>query len=339
MEMAGETGRRATGLAQQLRVLHNELADQGLEMRVEQMRDCVQRELSSLPPHEREGFIKDLTAQFPTWDSERGSIRVAAPAPVAAAPKSASALTDSLIAMWSGLSGGERTLVVSKLAAAGLVASEPGSGQTSSEKGEVREVVREVIKEVVREVPTLGGLPEAAMLALKKEIGLPPEAVIRADRVVELCTVLAEFTVKLEPWAVSYWQEMSKDSKSQVFRVLSKPSPNERQGVLARYAEGDETLSRESLLRDMLRLRSLVSLLLKGVLKAGEEFSKDHMKRYAVDVVQSSAEKGTFTESQGAKNWKQYIKLMEGVDAAAMEKRLKSMIAKDVESGLSHVMK
>lgn len=337
MELVTETAKRATGLAQQLRVLHNELSDQGLEMRVEQLRDCVQRELSTLPPHEREGFLHQLTAQFPTWDVDRGTprpARAAAPPAAPQQPKSATALADALVATWGSVAGSERSVVVSKLAAAGLIAVESsGSG------GEVREVVREVVKEVVREVPTLGGLPETAMAALKKELGLPMDAVVRADRLVELCTALAEFTLKLEPWAVKYWQEMAKDTKSPVFQVLGKPAPKEREGVLARYAEGDEAVTKDMLMRDMLRLRSLVSLLLKGVLTAGGDFSKDQMKKYGMDAVQASAEKGSFVENQAAKNWKQYMKLMEGVDAASIERRLKVMIAKDVEAGLAHVLK
>jgi len=339
-EPTSERGRKLAGLAQQLRVLHNELADQTGDMRAEQLRDRVQREVGTLLPHEREAFLTELMGQFPTWNSgdngggKDGPARTAGAAPVEI--KDPKVLVEKLIALSAGLSAGEKAGLAAKLAAAGLALPPPPAAV-----GGVREVPVEKIVEkiVVREVPTLAGLPEGAMAELKKMLGVPVEGTVGADRVVELCTLLVEFTIKLEPWACAYWQDIGKEAKNQVRRALSKDRPNERQGVLAKYAEGDPAVTKDVVARDILKLRSLVSLLLKGVLDAGKQFSKDHMARFALDAVQAAAEKGTFTESQAAKNWKQYVKLMDGFDAGTMEKRLKSLIAKDVDSQLSQVIK
>lgn len=349
-EPTSDRGRRIAALAQQLRVLHNELVDQSADMRSEQLRDRVQRELSGLPPHEREEFLHDLMHEFPIWSE--ASAGTSAPAPtrssaqVATEIKDPGVLADQLIAMCKGMGDAERAGVAAKLARAGLTLNESASGNGgnggsggSGGGGEGKVEIREVIKEVVREVPTLAGLPEAAMADLKKMLGVPADGTIRADRIVEMCTLLAEFTIKLEPWACAYWQDIGKDAKVQIFRTLSKDRPNERQGSLARFAEGDPAVSKENLAKDFLKLRSLVSLLLKGVMDAGKQFGKDHMTKFAVDAVQGSAEKGTFTESQAAKNWKQYVKLMDGLDAATMEKRLKNLIAKDVDVQLSQVIR
>lgn len=344
-EPTSDRGRRIAALGQQLRVLHNELVDQSADMRAEQLRDRVQRELSGLPPHEREAFLHDLMLEFPVW-SEGAAPAPAAPVrttPVAPAEiKDPGVLADQLIALCKGMGEAERAGVAAKLARAGLSLNEGGGGGGSGGGGGGGGggvEVREVIKEVVREVPTLAGLPEAAMADLKKMLGVPADGTIRADRIVEMCTLLAEFTIKLEPWACAYWQDIGKEAKVQIFRTLSKDRPNERQGSLARFAEGDAAVTKENLAKDFLKLRSLVSLLLKGVMDAGKQFGKDHMTKFAVDAVQSSAEKGTFTESQAAKNWKQYVKLMDGVDAATMEKRLKNLIAKDVDTQLSQVIR
>lgn len=326
MEPTTERGKRLAGLAAQLRELHAALADENGEMRSEQLRDRVMREVNHLPSHEREGFLAELLGHFPVWSDGGGGAERNGTAPsVPAEPATASALADKLIAMCKTLSGAQRSEVVLKLADAGLAA---GGGE-----------VREVVKEVVREVPGAGGLPAAAVNELKKMLGVPPEGTVSAERVVDLAMLLSEFTIKLEPWACSYWKEIAPDAKTQIFRVLSKERPNERQGSLAKFVEGDGAVNKDTIARDILKLRSLVSLLLKGVLDAGKQFGKDHVARFSVEAVQSAAERGTFTESQAAKNWKQYVKLMEGYDAAAMEKRLKQLIAKDVDNGLAQVIR
>ncbi|MCX5691897.1 MAG: hypothetical protein NTV94_19245 [Planctomycetota bacterium] len=335
IEPTSERGRRLAAVSQQLRVLHDELVDQPADMRAEQIRDRVQRELSSLAPHDREPFVTDLMAMFPVWNAGAPATAPIAPRPVAAVasePKDPAAIAEQLIAATAKLSSDAREAIASRLAAAGLVPMPAASSGASAP-------VREVVKEVVREVPTLAGMPEGAMAELKKMVGLPQDANVRADRMVELCTLLVEFTIKLEPWAVAYWQDIGKEAKNQVFRVLSKERPNERQGILARFVEGDASTDKDAVAKDILKLRSLVSLLLKGVLDAGKAFSRDHMTRFSVDAVQAGAEKGTFTESQAAKNWKQYVKLMEGFDAASMEKRIKGLIAKDVDAQLSQIIR
>ncbi len=337
IEPTSERGRRLAAVSQQLRVLHDELVDQPADMRAEQIRDRVQRELSALAPHDREPFVTDLMAMFPVWNAGAPAATASVPrpaAPVASEPKDPAAIAEQLIAATARLSPDAREAIASRLAAAGLVPMPMAAASASASAP-----VREVIKEVVREVPTLAGMPEGAMAELKKMIGLPQDANLRADRMVELCTLLVEFTIKLEPWAVAYWQDIGKEAKNQVFRVLSKERPNERQGILAKFVEGDASTDKDAVARDILKLRSLVSLLLKGVLDAGKAFSRDHMGRFSVDAVQSGAEKGTFTESQAAKNWKQYVKLMEGFDAASMEKRIKGLIAKDVDAQLSQIIR
>ncbi|MBS0197464.1 MAG: hypothetical protein JSR77_11970 [Planctomycetes bacterium] len=321
MEPATERGRRLAALSAQLRELHAALADESADMRQEQLRDRVQRELSSLPAHEREPFLSDLMTQFPVWnEGNNGSVQHA-PAPAAAKPTDPRALADMLIEACASLPETARNDIAGRLAAAGLGIS--GGGQ-------VREVVKEVIKEV--RVPTgPGGLPAAALGELRRMVGLPADTEIQGDRLVDLCTLLSEFVLKLEPWACTYWRELGPDAKNPVPRSLDKG--------LAKFVSGDPSASKDAVARDILKLRSLVSLLLKGVLDSGKQFGKDHMARFSVDAVQSAAERGTFTESQGAKNWKQYVRLMEGYDAAAMEKRLKSLIAKDVDNGLSQVIR
>jgi hypothetical protein len=181
----------------------------------------------------------------------------------------------------------------------------------------------------VKEAP--GGLPTAQITEFKKAVGLPAETEVDAARVVEIASLLAEFTLKLEPWACSYWRDLAPDAKNNIYQVLNKDLPKYAAG-------GDEKLTKEAMHKSVYKLRSLVSLLMKGVMEAGKQFSRDHLMRYSLDAIKEAAPKETF-KSDEYRCWKQYERLMEGVDGPAIEKRLKQVIAKDVDTGLSQVIR
>jgi hypothetical protein len=312
IEPTTDKGRRLLALSQRLRVLHTELADQAGDMRAEQLRDEVQRALSGLPPNEREPFLTDLLEQFPTWAN--GQAAPVAPAPAktvtVAAPevKDPKVLADKLIENSKGLSDSDRLAIADRLGAAGFA----------------------VIK--IKEAPaSAGGLPTVQLNEFKKVIGIPADGNVDPARLVEVASLLAEFTLKLEPWACSYWRDLAPEAKNSIYQTLNKD--------LAKYTSGDAGLNKEAMAKNIYKLRSLVSLLMKGVMEAGKQFARDHLGRYSLEAVGSSAQKGGAFKSQAVCNWEQYVKLMEGVDGAAIEKRLKQVIAKDVDTGLSQVIR
>ena len=312
IEPTTDRGRRLLAISQRLKVLHTELAGQTEEMRSEQLRDEVQRAIASVAPNERDGFLMALLEQFPTWSNGQ-----AAPAPARSEPvvkevftqapeiKDPKVLADKLIEYSKGLVDSERLAIANKLSAAGFA------------------VV------TIKEAP--GGLPTVQINEFKKAIGLPPDANVNPARLVEVASLLAEFTLKIEPWACSYWRDLAPEAKNSIYQTLNKDLP--------KFAAGDEKLTKEAMAKSVYKLRSLVSLLMKGVMEAGKQFARDHLGRYSLEAVGSSAAKGGAFKSQAVCNWEQYVKLMEGVDAGAIEKRLKQVIAKDVETGLSQVMR
>jgi hypothetical protein len=281
-------------------------------MRSEQLRDEVQRALASLPPNEREGFLTALLEQFPTWaDGQAAPAPVksaSAAAPVAVEIKDPKVLAEKLIEHSKGLSDGERLAIADRLGAAGFA----------------------VIK--IKEAPaSAGGLPTVQLNEFKKVVGIPADANVDPARLVEVASLLAEFTLKLEPWACSYWRDLAPEAKNSIYQTLNKDLP--------RYASGDEKLNKEAMAKSIYKLRSLVSLLMKGVMEAGKQFARDHLGRYSLEAIGGSAQKGGAFKSQAVCNWEQYVKLMEGVDGGAIEKRLKQVIAKDVDTGLSQVIR
>lgn len=316
-------------MSQRLRVMHAQLADQPSDMRSEQLRDAVQREISILAPQERDGFLADLIEQFPTWSAGGSGPSVVAPRakPAEPEPTDPRALADKLVEACRGLSEGERGAIIAKLAGAGLI------------QVQVKEVAAPPATK-----PTYVGEPVAAPAAaaapvsasaaaaeLRKAIGAMPEAPLDQGRVLEMATILAEFTLRLEPWACTYWKDIAPDAKSTVFQTLNKD--------LARYATGDEKITKMQLSNNVYNLRSLISLLMKGVVEAGKQFGRDHLQKFSVEEIKKAAGPGSLVTSEDVKCWRQYVKLMEGTDAAVIEKRLKQLLAKDVDAGLGQVLR
>jgi hypothetical protein len=213
-------------------------------------------------------------------------------------------LVDKLIENSRFLSDADRTMITQKLASAGFA--------------------------VVQVKESAGGLPEAQMAEFKKVLQIPAEQDVSAARVVETASVLAEFVLKLEPWACTYWRDLAPDAKNTVFQTLNKELP--------KFVSGDEKVNKEVVLKSAYRLRSLVSLLMKGVMEAGRQFARDHLAKYSLDAIKQAAPREMFKADE-YRYWKQYERLMEGVEGSGIELRLKQVIAKDVDAGLSQVIR
>jgi hypothetical protein len=330
-EPSSEMSRKVAALAGRLRVLHAELAEQVPDMRTEQLRDEVQRALAQVQADQREPFLQELARQFPLWSSSDGVGVSAGPAPAAATPKAAPApepkdpksVAEKLIELSRGMSDAEKQAIAARLSAAGLVLKQPGAPAPAATPAPA--------PAAAPAATVTGAVGASSASELRRHLGLPADVPIDAWRVTDVAAMLAEFTLKLEPYACMFWKDIAPEAKNQVYQTLNKD--------LGKYMQGDEKVTREVLARGVYNLRSLVSLLLKGVVDAGKQFSRDHLSRFSVEEISKAAGPGSLMTSKDVLCWKQYVRQMEGMDAQAIEKRLKSLIAKDVDAGLGQVIK
>lgn len=284
------------------------------ELRSEQLRDVVQATVSHLPLQEREAFLKELLDAFPTWSSAGPSVPAANPGKGASDLKDPTVLVGRLVELAKGMTDSQKAAVSSVLSAAGLV---------------VRETV-----EVKVPTPVLGGgcdIPEPVAAEIRKLLKLPPDAQISPARAAEIVPLLVDFTLRLEQWGCSYWRSIAPEARTQIFAVLEKD--------LGKFVTADEKTTREVVGDSVHNLRSLVSLLMKSAGDAGKQFSRDHLTRFGVAEIEKEVGPGTFMKNQAVSAWEQYKKLMADMDAAAMEKRLTAVIAKDVDTALSGVVR
>ena len=358
IELTTEQGRKLAALSQQLRLLHTELADQSTELRSEQLRDEVQRAVSALAPQEREGFLRALKERFPIWSGDGGGGRDGggggggdadgfARAARTAASKAAEelnadprALANKLVAICQGMGDFEKSSIMAILSQGGLLAAPIVKTVTVAAAAApvatpVPRVEPKVEASPSQRVDTskLEGValtPGQPLAELKRALGVSADSNLDGVRVVELASMLTEFVVKLEPWACQYWKDMAPDARNEVPPTLAR--------TLGKYASNtDEKVTKEVVARETYRLRSLVSLLMKGVREAGKQYARDHLTRFGLDPIVKESKAG-FAQPKASANWEQYVKLMEGVDANWIEQRIKKLIASDVDAGLSAVV-
>lgn len=344
IELTTEQGRKLAALSQQLRVLHTELADQSEDLRREQLRDEVQRAMSALAPQDRESFLKALKERFPIWSGEATETDQFAQAAKAAAAREAAApamptdpkvVAQKLVEMCQAGTLNDRATVMRILMDGGLAPQVRAEARTEARAPEPKPVP--VAAPPVAPVAAAAAKGEAIAMApgqplteLKRALGVPGDATLDSGRVVELASILTEFVVKLEPWACQYWKDIAPDARTEVPPTVAR--------TLSKFAAGgDEKANKDVLARETYRLRSLVSLLMKGVREAGKQYARDHMSRFSVDAITKDS-KASFTKGQATANWETYVRLMEGVDANWIEQRMRKLIAQDVDAALAQVV-
>lgn len=295
-ELAG----RVASLANRLRLVQFDFADDAPEGRRGALEDEVARALDGVMPSQREEFLERLKELFPAWDA---NVAVAPRAEAAAGAsrfderelKSSSFLVERLVAIAPGMAEAERDAVVRRMSAAGL-APPPASG---------------------------GGVPEGAAETLRKRLSVPAPAPLDAARVTELAGLLAELAVSLDQVVWNTWRAIAPRSELRRSGDLAK--------TLGRFAAGDQDVPRGQVKQDVERIRQLTAALISSVGQAGRQWAQRHTARFSVDAIKEAAGPGTLTKSQSVKSWEKYVELAGSLDAVALEAELLQTVAKFAE--------
>jgi len=324
VEPTTERGKRVAALSQRLRVLHSELTTETLELRYEQLRDEVQRVVSALQPHERERFLQELMAEFPVW-SAGGAPLPSAPStsatmmmkiePEVTDPK---ALMEKLVAACKGLPEHERAKIEAGLRAKGLVKQEAPVAAASEGGG------------------TSGGagMAQAEIAAIRKLLGLPPDAPVDEERVAAMGPIGADFVIKgVEGPACAFWSQLcssvSFTTKFPMAQVLRKD--------FERFISGDAKMTREVVERDVFKLKALVAAILLAFQRASEQFARDHATKFAPAEIQKAVGQGGLFGNQDARCWQMYVEMMKNVDKASIERRVRELTVKEIEAWLEGI--
>lgn len=295
-EQHAPDGDRVTAVANRLRLLQMDFADQSEADRRGYLNEELGRTLAGLPPSERRAFLEQLDARFPTWDE---NVRLESRPAAAARPafdekelNDASFLVTRLIAVAHGLPPEQRAAVTARLREAGLAPA--GAGPS---------------------------WPEAQANDLRAKLKANPAEPIDPTRVLELLTQLVEVICSLDQIVWNTWRDIAPQSDLRRPAVLQKTT--------ARFVAGDQDVPRGQVSQDVGKLRQLIAALIAAMAQGGR-FAVQHFKGLAPDEIKVLV--GTKGWNLEEKYWRRYVDLAGQMDHIAIQDAIRQEVAKYVEA-------
>src|SRR5262249_44971789 len=141
-------------------------------------------------------------------------------------------------------------------------------------------------------------------------------------RVLELATVLSEFTMKLHQLVGATWRLVAPTSDV-------KYRPGSVQNAMGRFVSEDPGMTRAQVSQEVDRLRELVAALIAGVGEVGRKFAGTYNARFAPSEIKvaANAERGPMFVKDEVKYWRKYVELWDTLDEATIEKEIRDAIA------------
>jgi len=286
--------------ANRLRLIQIDFADESPDVRRGYLSEEIDRALAEVVPEERQAFLRDLMARFPTWDPnvELGRVDqevVSRSETDERELQDPSFLVTRLAALAPALSDAERQALVERLREAGLA---PRSE---------------------------GGWPEEGVQRLRETLQISRETELDPDRTLELVALAADFAGSLDQLVWRAWQKLAPKS---TFR-----STTPLRSIFSRFAVGDQAVPRGQVVHDIRKLRQLVAALVAAAGMAGQ-FATRYLARFAPAEIETlvGMEGGGFFVAKEVKCWRRYAELASELNETAIENEMREEVAKFAES-------
>lgn len=297
-EQTASAGDRVAAVANRLRLLQIDFADQSEADRRGYLGEELRRVLSSLPPSERKPFLEDLQSRFPTWDA---NVRLETNAPARPAIdekelSDASFLVTRLIAVAQTLSPERKAAVIERLKEAGLGGGAGAGGSAVA-------------------------WPEAQANELRTKLQMNAADSIEPTRALELLSQLAEIVYKLDQLVWNTWRAMAPQSFVKRPAVLQK--------TMARFLAGDPEVPKLQVLQDVGRLRQLVAALIGAFAQTGR-FAMQHFRSFSPDEIKVLV--GTSGFGLEGRYWRKYVELAGTMSADTVQDAIRQATAEYAEA-------
>jgi hypothetical protein len=294
-----EISRKAAALANRLRLVQMDFADDSRDARRDQLCEEIERATASMLPEERRALLEELADRFPSWDTNVQ----AAPVPTAApAPRSTM---------------DERELSDPSFLAHRL------SEIAAELSAEQRRAIGEHLREAGYAVEVSAGVASSEPLAV--ELQLAKDAKLDGVRALELAAMLAGLAESLDRVGWSTWRTVN--PKSMIRRSM------ELRGAMGRFVTGDPDINRTQIKQELEKLRQLLAALISAVRSAGGQFAQKMIVKHSPEEIEKVVKPTVgFIKSADAECWKHYKEAARSMDAASIEQELLSSIANFAES-------
>ncbi len=318
-----ERSRRVAALAGRLRLAQSDLADEKPEVRREQIENEVSRAIASVPPQDREAFLRELLVGFPIGLSASEAAGMTAPArggsgkpePTPAqesAPRDpamvAESMADGLLGVWSSISPDQKKSVLAKLSKGGVAPSPSGPGVLS----------------------------DAAAQKLRGALGLGTTDQPDPQKVGDMAVMLLEFVLSLDrvvwgAWTRTIAPASAVKPNGPVQRPLrdlvigKKDAAGVSTSSVTSSAPGGITAASE-----VQRLSVLTTALVAAVTQAGKSFGQRFMSTFAPVAIEDSVNDSGFG-NKDAQRWLLYKARAASLDTTAIDAEITQSVVKLAE--------
>jgi hypothetical protein len=286
----------AAALANRLKYLQANLAEETGENRQVYLEEELRRALQTVPASKRGVYLDALAERFPTW--ELATVAVANPS--SAAQPLPDEIVKAFLQLAPQLSGEQRENVKQQLAALGLV------------------------------IATNNPIEGEALADVQAKLKLGPNDPIDPQRLGKLFAAFAEVMLTLDQLAWNVWRSAA--PKSSIRRDTSQ---GDLRMLTRRSLAGDAEASAAQVQKQLEGTRQLVAGLLAGLGPAGRNFARRYQQRYAPDAIREAVRAeggggGLFANAE-ARCWKKYTDLATEITDATIENDVQEAVVKYAE--------
>jgi len=300
-DQTSELSRLVAATVNRLRLIQVDFADQPVDVRENYLTDEVEHALAKVLPDQRGPFITELKERFPTWE---GNVSVTAPSADSAVQSASDAkdlqdymfLISRLQKLAPTLTEEQRKTAIARLKEAGLA-----------------------------EQSTAPEWPAQPAKVLKTKLQLTDKDKLDAGKLLELAAELVTFSSSLDQLVWATWKQVAPKSD------MKRPTPVQR--TCAKFATGDQEVSRTQVAADVDRLRQLTAGLISAIAQAGNLFAQKHVGKFSVANIEAYADKvpGMLVGKE-VKCWRQYKELATAMDVQTIEIEIQNAIAEYTET-------
>lgn len=325
-----ERSRRVAALAGRLRLAQADLADEKPEVRREQVESEIARAIASVPPQDREAFLRELLVGFPIGvsASEAAGVTTGArsvapktePSAAREAPRdpamAAESLADGLLNVWSAITPDQKTALLARLSKGGVAPSPSGPGVLS----------------------------DAAAQKLRGALGLGTADQPDPQKVGDMAVMLLEFVLSLDrvvwgAWSRTIAPASGVRANGPVQRPLrdlvigkkdaaggSKPNPTG--GSMASVTASSPGVVTAA--GEVQRLSTMTVALVSAVAQAGKSFGQKFMSQFSPGAIEDSVNDSGFG-NKDAQRWLLYKARAASLDTTAIDAEITQAVVRSVE--------
>ncbi len=302
-----DVSRQAAQLANRLRAIQVDLAEQNAQTRQEYISDEIKRILTEIPPTQRPEFLATLAEHFPSWDdnviarqqvgSDGKTQSITGSNTDALELQDPAFLVQRLCEMAPKIPQAQKEALIARLTGAGLA---PASGPA---------------------------WPAEALNKLSARLQLDDGLQPHAGHALELLQMLSELAMSIEQIAWNMWKAIVPNSN------LRRGTPLQR--LMSRFLADDPDVPRGQVSQELERLRKINAALLSSVGQTGRQFAHKYASRLSpaeIEAAVRSTPKKMFAAME-VSCWKKYTELAsEHLDEAAIDHEIREIVREFVES-------